>query len=53
MRGIQVFFQEVNPNWNFLDRSMVDDMADARDISGRAEGPTANLTEAKNDENLW
>ena len=43
--------------WNFLklsDQSMVDDKAEAREIPGRqAEGPTANLTESKNDENLW
>merc|ERR1711976_93895 len=32
---------------------MVDDISEARDISGHAEGPTANLTESKNDENLW
>jgi len=33
---------------------MVDDKAEAREIPGRqAEGPTANLTESKNDENLW
>jgi hypothetical protein len=32
---------------------MVDDISEARDISGRSEGPTANLTESKTDENLW
>ena len=32
---------------------MVDDVSDAREISGRSEGPTANLTEPKTDENLW
>ena len=33
--------------------NMVDDISEARDISGRSEGPTANLTESKTDENLW
>merc|ERR1712241_341863 len=33
--------------------TMVDDISEARDISGRSEGPTANLTESKTDENLW
>lgn len=32
---------------------MLDDISEARDISGRSEGPTANLTESKTDENLW
>ena len=54
MRGIQVFFQEVEFQRKISDHNMVDDKAEAREISGRqAEGPTANLTESKNDENLW
>jgi len=32
---------------------MVDDSPEVRDISGQTEGPTANLTESKTDENLW
>lgn len=32
---------------------MVDDISEAREISGRSEGPTSNLTESKTDENLW
>ena len=31
---------------------MVDDSPEVRDISGQTEGPTANLTESKTDENL-
>ena len=54
VRGIQVFFQEVEFQRKISDHNMVDDKAEAREISGRqAEGPTANLTESKNDENLW
>ena len=54
-RDSSVFFKKwsLKFDWFSVAAVMVDDMAEARDLSGRAEGPTANLTESKNDENLW